>query len=187
MGNINEILDRIVTDVSKIEAYLWGAMKEAAENRDKPGIEKSKRAIDRWTKLAQDVKELMVDLEKLSTPSEETHLIITIKEEPTGLKILEFDGKTYHLKYWNELLIIIATHILELKNELPIIKNFVHKREEDFTMSSKQLKPINGYYIEVGDSTDQLIRKCKDLLEASHIGKFDLFKITKEGQKIKIH
>ena len=100
---------------------------------------------------------------------------------------MKLNGETYPLKYWYEVLVKIANYILEVTNELPIINNFVHKREEDFTMSSKQLKHVNGYYIEVGDSKDRLIEKCKLLLEASNIGKFGLFKITKEGQKIKIN
>lgn len=187
MKSIAGIGEMIGNGVLEIESYLWKVMEDAVKNKDKLGIEKSKRAIDRWTKLAQDVKDFMAELDKLSTPSEETHLIITIKEEPTGLKILEFDGKIYRLNFWNEIVIRIANYILEVKNALPIIKNFIHKKEEDFTMSSKQLKEINGYYIEVGDSKDRLITKCKDLLEASQIGKFDLFNITKDGQKVKIH
>jgi len=84
-------------------------------------------------------------------------------------------------------LVKIAGYILENKNELPIIKNFVHKSEKEFSIISKQLKPVDGYYIEVGDSKERLIEKCIMLLEASNIRDFDFFRITAEGDKIKIH
>ena len=188
MENITEIVERVRRDVSKIESYLWKGMEESVKNKDLSGNERSKRAIDRWRKIMKDVEDAITELGKLSTPYEEAHLIITINDElQMGSKILELNGETYPLKYWYEVLVKIANYILEVTNELPIINNFVHKREEDFTMSSKQLKHVNGYYIEVGDSKDRLIEKCKLLLEASNIGKFDLFKITKEGQKIKIN
>lgn len=186
MENISEIKDRIIRDVSEIETQLWSVMKGAVEDRDKAGIENSKRAIDRWTKIAQDVKDFITELDTLSMPSEGTPLIIKIKEESTGLKIIELNGKTHNLKNLYEVLIIVANYILEVSNGLPIINNFVHKREEDFTMSSKKIKKVGDYYIEVGDDKERIIKKCKLLLEASVIGKYHLFRITKDGQKIKV-
>lgn len=188
MEYVDKISKRIIGDVSEIESYLWKAMEEAAKNKDKSGIEKFKRSIDKWTKIVQDVKDAISGFDKSCTSNQEGHLTVTIKEElPNGRKILELDGKTFPLKFWNELLTKIATYILEVKNELPIIKNFVHKNKGDFSMTSQQVKYIDGYYIEVGDSKDRLIEKSIMLLEASNIGKFNFFKITKEGEKVKIH
>jgi len=188
MEYVNKIGKRIMGDVSEIESYLWKAMEDAAKNKDKSGIERFKRAIDKWTKIVQDVRDTISVLDKSQAPTQVGHLTITITEEiQNGQKILELDGKTFPLKFWNELLVRIAGYILEIKNELPIIKNFVQKNKEDFSMPSKQVKSVDGYYIEVGDSKDRLIQKSIILLEASNIGKFDFFKVTKEGEKIKIH
>jgi len=188
MEHIDKISKRIMGDVSEIESYLWKVMEEAVKNRDKSRIEKSKKEIDKWAKIAQDLKDAITGLDESQASSQEGHLTIAVKEEPaSGRKILELDGKTYPLKFWNELLVKIAGYILENKNELPIIKNFVHKSEKEFSIISKQLKPVDGYYIEVGDSKERLIEKCIMLLEASNIRDFDFFRITAEGDKIKIH
>jgi len=84
MEHIDKISKRIMGDVSEIESYLWKVMEEAVKNRDKSRIEKSKKEIDKWAKIAQDLKDAITGLDESQASSQEGHLTIAVKEEPAS-------------------------------------------------------------------------------------------------------
>jgi DNA sulfur modification protein DndB len=66
----------------------------------------------------------------------------------------------------NQILITVAEWIIKQGKTLPRIRNFVHETDSGFSRAAKTVKLSNGWFIEIGDSQETLIRKSRRLLDA---------------------
>lgn len=83
----------------------------------------------------------------------------TIK--PTEVNL---NGSTKYISDWNEVLVHVAEWLIAQGRSFTEQPNFLQRTEEGFSQSANPKKLSNGWYIEIGQSREALIKKSRTLL-----------------------
>lgn len=168
MINITQLKESLLNCMTQLEEELWKLSEQANQKRNLNQIGKVSSIMTEKKKLTDSIGNLFDEIAKVQNEPETNSANRAVRiicsrdgKNPTAIRIGE---KKMRIMRWNQVPITIANWILEGEKNLPEIQNFISPNKEGFTKSAylKQLR--NGWFIEVGDDKEVLIKKSEKLL-----------------------
>lgn len=171
MSELGRIKKNILAEMEKLEEELWKVLRAAGENKELSRTEKTSLIIKDGKKLINAINLLFDEISRIELePGKIMDIqgigIRTSDEKPTAIRIR---GKEIGIRNWNEIPVVIGDWILDQGKKFPEIRNFVSPNKENFAKSAFLKQLNNGWFIEVGDQKEVLIKKTQKLLRISGI------------------
>lgn len=187
MFNFAQLKESLLSYMPQLEEELWKLSERANQNRNlnqmgKVGsiIREQKKLVDAISYLFDEIAKVQIEPETNSANQAIRIICSRNGKSPTAIRIGE---KEMRIRKWNEIPVTIANWILEDGKNLPEIQNFISPDKEGFMKSAflKQLR--NGWFIEVGDHKEALIKKTEKLLRNAGYPE-EILVETEDGSRI---
>ena len=168
MFSITPLKESVLNGMAQLEEELWKLSEQANRNRNLDQAGKISSIIRELKKLAQETGNLFDKIEKVQTEpkTNSANRAVRIICTPDGEKPISIiiGEKEKPIEKWYEIPVEVANWIIDEGKELREIQNFISPSNEGFTKSAALKQLTNGWFIEIGDNKERLIKKAEKLL-----------------------